>query len=123
MKRFLGLLAFLVLLSSQLSADTLFTGPVIVVTPMILKFGAADPHRSLTNTFLVENIGRGTLVGKVHVKAPFKVLDGGSYALKPNEAQVVTLVYSPTKSRTSTNEVVFTGGGGCTAAAVGRPLK
>ncbi len=123
MKKFLGFCGLLALLAAGSRADTLFPGPVIVVTPMALKFGAADARRALTNTFLVENVGRGTLVGKVKVKAPFRVLDGGSYALKANEAQVVTLVYAPTNSVSITNAVEFSGGGGCTASAIGKPLK
>ncbi len=123
MKRLLGFCAFLALVTSGLGADTLFPGPVIVVTPMTPKFGAVDSHRSMTNTFLVENFGKGKLVGKVKVKAPFKVIDGGSYALKQNETQVVTLVYTPKDSQVVTNAVEFSGGGGCTATVIGKPLK
>lgn len=105
------------------AADTLFTTPVLVVTPTTLKFGKADPHLALTNTFLVENAGAGKLVGKATVKPPFKIIDGGSYVLRQNEAQVVTVVYLPTSEHSSTNIVKFTGGSGAHARLIGVPTK
>jgi hypothetical protein len=124
MKRILGVLLWIVpvMLPCSLRAGTLFTNPVIVVSPAMLKFGAADPHRTLTNTFLVENAGGGKLVGRVKVKPPFRVIDGRSYALRENEAQVVTIVYAPKSPETVTNTVEFTGGSGATATVVGSPL-
>jgi hypothetical protein len=113
----------MVTLAGVLTAGTSFTTPVIVVSPPILKLGGADARRSLTNSFLVENIGRGKLVGKATVNAPFKIIDGASYNLKENEAQVVTIVYLPTNSITVTNVVKFTGGGGAEVKVVARPLK
>ena len=105
------------------AADTLFTTPVLVVTPTTLKFGKLDSHLALTNTFLLENIGVGKLVGKATVKPPFKIIDGGSYNLRPNEAQVVTVVYLPTSAHSSTNVAKFTGGGGALAWVIGTPTK
>lgn len=111
-----------VMLPCSLRAGTLFTNPVIVVSPAMLKFGAADSHRALTNTFLVENAGGGKLVGKVKVKPPFRVIDGRSYILRENEAQVVTIVYVPKGPETVTNTVEFSGASGASATVVGSPL-
>ncbi len=113
----------MVALAGVSKAGTSFTTPVIVVSPPILKLGGADPRRSLTNSFLVENIGRGKLTGKATVKPPFKIIDGGSYNLKENEVQVVTIVYTATNSGTVTNLVKFTGGGGAEVKVIARPLK
>jgi len=116
-------LPLVLLLAGALQAGTLFPYPAIVVSPTTIKFGAADPHRTFTNTFLVENAGGGKLVGKATVEPPFKIIDGGSYVLRENEAQVVTIIYVPKGSASVTNTVKFTGAGGAKATAIGRPLK
>jgi hypothetical protein len=101
-------------------AGTLFTNPVIVVTPMALDFGAVATHRTATNTFLVENAGGGKLVGHATVAPPFKVVEGGDYTLRENEAQVVTIIYTPRSALTNIQTATFTGGGGAKATVVGR---
>src|SRR5262245_17309372 len=114
----------IVLLSfTSLSAGTLFPGPVIVVTPAKINFGTAARNHSLTNTFLVENAGSGKLVGKASVPPPFKILDGETYELKGNEAQIVTIIYTGGDSPVVTNTVKFTGGGGAKATVIGRSRK
>ncbi len=102
------------------AADTLFTGPVIVVTPMTLDFGRVATNSTATNTFLVENIGRGKLVGAATVATPFKIISGGDYTLRENEAQVITVTYKPTGAASDTQTVQFTGGGGAKATITGK---
>jgi hypothetical protein len=127
MKRILVVLGLFLILLGGLHAATLFTTPVIIVTPAALKFGAADSRRNMTNTFLIENAGGGKLIGKATVKPPFKIIDGGSYTLKENEAQVVTVIYvpkdHPKETGAVTNLVKFTGGSGAEATVIGKPLK
>ena len=101
-------------------AGTLFTSPVIVVTPTTLDFGRVATNTTATGTFLVENIGKGTLVGKVTVAAPFKILSGSDYSLRENELQIITVTYTPTGAASDTQTVQFTGGGGAKATATGR---
>jgi hypothetical protein len=101
-------------------AVTLFTTPVIYVTPMALDFGRVAAQATATNTFLVENMGKGTLRGTATVAAPFKILSGGDYTLRENEAQVVTVVYTPSGAASDTQTVKFTGGGGAKATATGK---
>lgn len=101
-------------------ASTLFTSPVIVVTPMTMDFGRVATNTTATNTFLVENIGKGTLVGKATVAVPFKILSGGDYSLRENEAQVITVTYKPTGATSDIQTVQFTGGGGAKATATGK---
>jgi hypothetical protein len=91
-------------------ADTLLTAPFIVVTPETLDFGVVRARHFTTNCFLVENVGAGTLVGTATVPPPFKIISGASYSLKQNEAQIVTLTYTPNGALTNTQEVTFTGG-------------
>ena len=101
-------------------AATLFTVPVIVVTPKILDFRAGATNGTATNTFLVENAGGGKLVGKAMVARPFKIVDGGNYSLRENEDQVVTVIYTCRNARTNIQTVTFTGDGGAKATVIGR---
>lgn len=109
------------------AAGTLFTNPVIFVSPPTLNFGPVTTNAIATNTFVVENMGRGKLVGTATVQAPFKILSGGDYTLRENEAQVITLTYTPSGAAADTQTVQFTGGGGATATVTGKlavaPLK
>jgi hypothetical protein len=105
---------------SLAEAGTLFTNPVIYVAPMELDFGGVADKATATNTFVVENMGSGRLVGTASVSAPFKILSGADYNLNPNEAQIVTVIYTPSGAEVDTQTVKFTGGGGLTATATGR---
>src|ERR1019366_881415 len=101
-------------------AATLFTTPVILVSPKTLDFGRVATKTIATNTFLVQNIGKGTLVGKATVALPFKILSGGDYSLRDNEAQVITVTYKPTAAALNTQTVQFRGGGGAKVIAAGK---
>jgi hypothetical protein len=103
-------------------AGTIFTNPVIYVTPTVLDFGRVATNRTATATFVVENMGSGKLVGKATVSAPFKVTAGGDYALKENELQVVTITYKPTGTAPDTQTVTFTGCGEAKATVKGIPV-
>ncbi len=101
-------------------AGTIFTNPVLFVKPMTLNFGPVADKATATNTFLIENMGSGKLVGTATVPAPFKILSGGKYALRANEAQIVTLTYTPSGAAADTQVVRFTGGGGAKATVTGK---
>jgi hypothetical protein len=101
-------------------ADTLFTSPVIYVKPQALDFGRVPGKATATNTFIVENMGRGKLVGAATVPAPFKILSGGKYTLRENEAQIVTVIYTPSGADSDSQTVKFTGGGGAKARVTGK---
>jgi hypothetical protein len=101
-------------------AATLFTVPVIVVTPAALDFGVVASQTSATNSFVLENAGGGTLVGKVTVPPPFKVVSGETYSLKNREIQVVMIAYSPTGASNDMQMVKFTGANPVTAKVMGR---
>ena len=102
-------------------AGTVFTNPVIYVKPMVLDFGRVATNRTATASFVVENMGSGRLVGKATVPAPFKIVAGGDYALKENEAQIVTITYKPRGTTPDTQTVKFTGGGEAKATVTGKP--
>ena len=96
------------------------TNGIVLVSPTRLNFGAVQLGKSVTNTFLVENFGRGKLVGTASVPAPFKIISGEKYALKEKEVQVVTVVYTPTQPRIDKAIVKFSGGNGAKAMVIGK---
>jgi hypothetical protein len=102
-------------------AGTMFTNPVIYVKPMVLNFGPVATNKTATATFIVENMGSGKLVGKASVPAPFKIVAGGDYTLKENEAQIVTITYKPSGAAADKQTVKFTGGGEAKATVTGKP--
>jgi hypothetical protein len=103
-------------------AGTLFTSPIISVSPRAIDFGAVPMKTSVTNTFLIENWGGGKLVGKATVPPPFKIISGAAYQLGPSDAQVVTIAYTPSGALLDTNIVKFTGGAGAVAPVKGKSL-
>jgi hypothetical protein len=122
MKRTIGGMAAIFILTSfgHALASELLTNPVVMITPIVLDFGLVKAGSTATNTLLVENAGGGKLVGKASVAAPFKIISGGSYSLKENTAQVVTITYTAGRSTADTQTVMFTGGGGGKVNVTGR---
>jgi hypothetical protein len=101
-------------------AGTLFTEPLIKITPPSLDFGGVPYKSSVTNTVLLENWGGGRLVGKATVPRPFKIISGGTYRLGPSDIQVVTISYTPSGAAIDTNFVKFTGGAGAKLPVFGK---
>lgn len=97
---------------SAAAADSLFKDPVIAVSPRAIDFGLVPPHTTVTNSILIENWGGGKLVGKATVPRPFKIVSGASYRLRAPDAQILTIIYTPSGKGLDTNVVKFTGGGG-----------
>jgi hypothetical protein len=109
-----------ILWGPMVTAGTLFTTPIIKVTPQTVDFGAVPYKSTVTKTVLLENWGGGKLVGKATVPRPFKILSGGTYRLGPSDAQVVTITYTPSGSALDTNIVRFTGAAGASIPVVGK---
>jgi hypothetical protein len=105
---------------SLAQAATLFTVPVMVVTPTQIDFGAVAQSTTVTNSFLVENAGGGTLVGTATVPPPFKILSDGTYSLRPGEIQVLTITYTPSGGSNDIQVVTFTGANPANAKVQGR---
>jgi hypothetical protein len=106
-----------------LNAGTLFTTPIIVVTPKAIDFGSVPLKTTVTNTVLLENWGGGKLVGKATVAPPFKILSGAAYRLGPSDVQVVTICYTPTAATNDTNVIKFTGGAGAIVPVWGKAIS
>jgi hypothetical protein len=101
-------------------AATLFTVPVLIVTPPQLDFGAVAEQTTVTSAFVIENAGGGTLVGKATVASPFKLISGDSYSLKSGEIQIVTITYSPSDAESDVQTVAFSGTKPVTAKVTGK---
>jgi hypothetical protein len=104
-------------------AGSMFTNPVIYVQPLVLDFGRVPTNLTATATIVVENMGIGILAGTASVPAPFKIVTGGNYALKANEAQMVTVSYTPRSPAPDSQIVTFTGGGGAKTTVKGTPAR
>jgi hypothetical protein len=102
-------------------ADSLFKDPILVISPRSIDFGTVPLKTTVTNNFLVENWGGGKLVGKATVPRPFKIISGASYKLGRADAQIITVIYSPSGALVDTNVVKFTGGSGALAPVTGKP--
>ncbi len=99
------------------------TNPIILVSPTALNFGSVSVGETVTKDFLVENIGRGTLVGMASVSGSlFKITSDQKYSLKAKQIQVVTVAYTPKRPGANSATVIFTGGGGIKAKVTGKGL-
>jgi len=95
------------------------SSPVAQLSTSTIDFGSVRVGSNATATITIKNAGVGTLAGSASVSAPFSIVSGGTYSLGSDQAQTVTLRYSPTASGSSSQTVTFTGGGGASALAVG----
>jgi hypothetical protein len=94
------------------------SGPMISVTPSSRDFGNVSVGGAGERTFVIQNVGGGTLTGTASVSAPYSILSGGSYSLTPGQSQALSVRFSPTSTGPSMGSIAFTGGGGA-----GRTVK
>jgi hypothetical protein len=93
--------------------------PVLQVTPGSIAYGTILNGTSETNSFTVQNIGTGTLIGTAIVGAPFSIVSGGSYSLGASASQTVTVAFSPIVASNYNQSVTFTGGNGTNTTVAG----
>jgi len=98
--------------SSEISYTVPTAVPGIQVTPGSIGFGTVLAGTSVTNRFVVQNTGTGTLSGSASVSAPFSVVSGGSYSLGAGQTQAVVVVFSPLTANQYTQSVSFSVSGG-----------
>ena len=96
--------------------------PAILVSPSSQIFGIVPVGTNSGRSFVVQNVGAGTLAGSASVSPPFSVLSGGSYALAGGQTQVVSVRYSPAATGNDAQSIVFSGGGGVNASVSGTGL-
>jgi hypothetical protein len=103
------------------SAETLFDSPLAFVSPTSVDFGVVYDGEFATNSVIVENVGRGKLIGTATVEPPFRILSGANYKLDRSAAQVVTIVYTPSGIPTNIAKIKFSGAANeVSATLVGR---
>jgi hypothetical protein len=110
-------------LSSSAQPEALFKGPVLVVIPSIVDFGGVEKNTTVTNTFLVENLGGSSFEMRAAVSGPFRIVCGASYLLEPRTVGVVTIAYTPSGAPVDEAMVSCTGAGGARVVLRGRVSK
>jgi subtilase family serine protease len=95
-------------LSDGLALLWTIPGPALGVTPSSRDFGSVLVGTTADLTFTVKNTGVGTLNGTATTSAPFSVTAGGAFSLGPDQAQDVTVRFSPTTAGPASGTVSFT---------------
>jgi hypothetical protein len=95
------------------------TDPIISLSSGTLDFASRPVGSTNVLTCTVQNIGAGVLTGAVTVARPFSVVSGGTYGLRSNQTQTVTIAYIPTAPSSDAQTLYFTGGGGASKPVTG----
>ena len=85
-------------------------GGRILVSPKNSKLNAT-PSASATGSITITNTGTGPLKGNVSAPKhdpPFTEVGGGPFAIGPGGHEAVTIIYSPTKKGSTSDQVVIT---------------
>ena len=94
------------------------TNPAISINPASYNFGILPSGQRAVASFLVQNVGGGTLSGSASVSPPFQVVSGSPYNVASNSATTVQIAYDPAAINDQAT-VNFTGGGGASARVSG----
>jgi len=96
------------------------TDPVLNFGPASLDFGSVNVGSVADRTFVVQNLGGGTLTGTVTTSAPFSVVSGGAFNLTALATQQVVLRFTPTTTGGASRAIgVASNGGSGSATATG----
>ncbi len=98
--------------SSNLVVYGLLGTPNQGVSPASFNFGSLATGTTAQASFVVTNIGGGTLVGTVATAGPFAVVSGGSYTVVGGGSSNVVVRFMPSGPGSFTNNVIFTSNGG-----------
>jgi len=79
-----------------------------------------EKNTTVTNTFLVENVGGGRCEMNATVFRPFRIVFGGNCFLGPRTVGVVTIAYTPGGAPIDQGMVICTGAGGARVVGMGR---
>jgi hypothetical protein len=86
--------------------------PTIQVNPGTIVYGTIPAGTSVTNSFMIKNVGTGTLNGSATVASPFSIASGSSYSLGAGQTQAVVVVFNPLVASNYSQSVNLSGGGG-----------
>lgn len=83
--------------------------PAITISARNLDFGAVPVGSNNDLSFVVKNVGDGTLTGTANVSPPFSIIGSGAFVLRPGQTQVITVQYAPTSTGMHMTVVHLTG--------------
>ncbi|MCK5173080.1 MAG: hypothetical protein KAR47_06790, partial [Planctomycetes bacterium] len=90
-------------------AKASYIDPVPAITPGFLDFSDVPIGSTLSKTFIVENVGSGTLNVNVSTSGAFSIQGSSAFTLSADESANVTVAFSPTLISTYESSVVFEG--------------
>ena len=93
--------------------------PAITNTARVLDFGSVPVGSSNELSFMVQNVGAGSLTIGASVSPPFSVLGGDPFVLRPAQTQVITVQFAPKSAGMQMTVVRLTGAGGSTVTVMG----
>ncbi len=76
------------------------------------SFGMLGTGQHTDAMFTVRNLGGGTLAGKVTARAPFEIINDGTYRLATGQSKAIFVRFAPVTDGSYKSRVGFTGGGG-----------
>jgi len=121
---------YTVIVSNATGTATSSTAAVTVTNPAVaipslsttnIDFGIVPTNSVSTLSFVLKNVGTGTLSGTASASAPYSITApaGGAYALAASTSTNVTVQFAPTVSGSNNATITMTGGGGTNVAAYG----
>jgi hypothetical protein len=82
------------------------------VAPKVLNFGTVKVNSSKSRSFIVKNVGKGTLEGDAGAASPTPPFSSGptSFSLKKGKAQKVSVKFAPTSKGNFNGSIVVHSG-------------
>jgi PKD repeat protein len=92
--------------------------PLQSVSPTNYNFGTLATGASTQTTFVVSDLGGGSLTGTVATTGPFTIVSGASYTLVSGGSTNVAVRFAPSSPGNFTNNLIFTSNGGVSTNVV-----
>lgn len=71
------------------------TGTAINISARNLDFGAVPIGSNNELSFKIQNVGANSLMVTAEVSAPFSIVEGNAFVLKPSQTQLIRVQYAP----------------------------
>ena len=86
-----------------------YIDPVPAITPGFIDFGDVPVGTSLNKTFILTNVGNGTLTTIVSASGAFSIIGDRTFSLSAGETANITIVFTPSVVFTYESNITFTG--------------
>lgn len=97
-------------LTRNTHVEALFTQlPKLVITPSLRDFGNVRIGDTKEMSFVVANLGGGTVTGTATPTGPFELVSGSAYLLASGESQNVSVAFTPVTAGPAEGSISFTG--------------